>query len=83
MGHTLTTNWYFNDVASIGVTLSGGEEAEAVGNGAVLKTDVRGVSLSGRYQLGERYTLQGWIGTHEQGDLYRRRFLGLAISIRI
>lgn len=83
LGHTFTTNWYINDKSSIGITLSGGEEAEAIGNGAVLKTDVRGVSLSGRYQLGERYTLQGWLGTHEQGDFYRRRFLGLAISIRI
>jgi YaiO family outer membrane protein len=83
LGHTFTANWYVNEAASIGVTLGGGEEAEAIGDGAILKSDVNAVSLSGRYHLGRRYTLQGWVGTHKQGDFYRRRFLGLAVSIRI
>lgn len=81
--HVLTLNWYYNDVSSIGVTLSTGNEAEALGNGQVLETDVRGVTLSGRRALTERLRLSWWVGTHEQGDFYRRRFLGVAVSIRI
>lgn len=83
LGHTFTSNWYFSDVASVGITISNGEEAEAVGNGQVLETAVQGLTLSGRYRFDDRYALQWWLGTHEQGDFYRRQFLGLAISIRL
>ena len=82
-GHAFTTNWYYSDDASIGVTISTGQEAESLGNGQVLETDVSGLSLSGRYRLSERFGLQWWLGTHEQGDFYRRRFLGMAVSIRL
>lgn len=83
LGHTLTSNWYFSDAASVGMTISSGDEAEAVGNGQVLETDVRGLTLSGRYRFDDKYALQWWLGSHEQGDYYRRQFIGLAISIRL
>jgi len=83
MNHALTMNWYYDDRAGIGVTINTGKEAEAVAPGVVLETAVRGVSLSGRRQLTDRYGLQWWLGLHDQGDLYRRRFLGLAISIQL
>ena len=81
-GHTLTGNWYYRDSSSVGVSLSGGREAEAIGGGRVIETDVRGISLSGRHQLDERLGLHWWLGLHDQGDLYRRRFVGMAVSIR-
>ncbi len=83
LNHGLTANWYYNDNASVGFTLSTGEEAEAVGNGRVLETEVRGFSVSGRRKLSDRFGLQWWLGVHDQGDYYRRHYLGMAVSIRI
>ncbi len=83
IGHNFTSNWYYSDRSSIGLSISGGEEAEATGPGQVLETRVRGVSVSGRRGLSERITLQWWLGLHDQGDLYRRQFLGMAVSIKL
>lgn len=82
-GHSLTANWYVDDAFSAGLTLSSGKEAELLGNGRVLESDVRGIVLSGRFRLTQRIDLQAWAGTHEQGGFYRRDFLGLAVSIRL
>lgn len=81
MSHTVTGNWYFGDASSIGITIGSGREAESLGNGLVLETDVHSVSLSGLARITDRVGLQWWLGTHEQGDIYRRRFLGMAVSI--
>ncbi|MDH3442117.1 MAG: hypothetical protein OEM63_15260, partial [Gammaproteobacteria bacterium] len=59
-----------------------GREAEAIGGGQVLETDVKGFSLNGRHQFNERIGLQWWLGIHNQGELYRRHFVGMAVSIR-
>lgn len=83
MNHVLTVNWYYNDVSSIGITLNNGDEAESLGNGQVLETDVQGFTLNGRRAINERIALQWWVGLQEQGDFYRRRFLGMAVSIGI
>ncbi len=83
MNQALTTNWFYSDSASISATISGGREAEALGNGRVLESRVRSLSIGGRYRFGERFGLQWWVGTHEQGNFYRRRFIGMALSIRI
>ncbi len=83
MSHVATANWYVDDDTSVGITLSTGDEAEAIGNGQVLETDVESLTLSGKQQLSERYSLHWWVGVHNQGELYRRRFLGMAVSIRI
>ncbi len=83
LNHSLTINWYYNDRSSLGVTINGGKEAEAIGPGQVLETDVRSASLGGRRQLTDRFGLQWWLGLHDQGDYYRREYLGLAVSIRL
>lgn len=83
MNHVATVNWYYNERANVGITISTGKEAEAIGIGQVLETDVKGLVLNGRQPLSERFGMQWWFGYHEQGDFYRRRFLGLAISFRI
>ncbi len=83
MNHVFTANWYYSDAASIGVTLNDGNEAESLGNGQVLETDVRGITLNGRRAISKRVAIQWWLGLHEQGDYYRRRFLGMAVSIGI
>jgi YaiO family outer membrane protein len=83
LNHGLTVNWYHNDRASLGVTINSGKEAEAIGPDQVLETTVRGVSLGGRRQLTDRLGLQWWLGLHDQGDYYRREYLGLAVSIKL
>ncbi len=82
-GHGIVGSWYYAEGASLNLAFNAGKEAEAIGNGQVLETDVRGVALSGRQNLSTRVTLQWWLGLHEQGDFYRRRYLGLAVSYRL
>lgn len=82
-GHGVTANWFYAEGASVGMSINTGSESESIGNGQVLETDVSGVSLSGRHPLTSRVTVQWWLGVHEQGDFYRRRFLGMAVSYRL
>jgi len=83
MNHVMTVNWYYDEHSNVGVTMNTGSEAESIGNGQVLVTDVKGILLSGRRPINQRFALQWWLGFQDQGDLYRRRFLGLAVSFRI
>lgn len=83
LNHSLTANWYYSDRSSIGISLNTGEETEAIGPGQVLETDVRGVSVSGRRRLTNRLGLQWWLGLHEQGDYYRRQYVGMALTIQL
>ncbi len=83
MNHVVTVNWYYDEGSNLGITMNTGSEAESIGAGQVLVTDVQGILLSGRRPLNQRFDLQWWLGYHEQGDLYRRQFLGLAFSFRI
>ena len=75
------------DEITVGDVVGGGQrlggQAESLGNGQVLETDVRGITLNGRRAINERVAIQWWLGLHEQGDFYRRRFLGMAVSIGI
>jgi YaiO family outer membrane protein len=82
-GHTLTINWYQTEHRSFGLSINSGEEAEAIGAGQVLITDVRGINLTGRHTLSDRVGLNWWFGIHEQGDFYRRQYAGLAVSFRL
>ena len=81
--HVLAGSWYISDDASIGLSYAAGREAESIGPGLVLETDIRTATLSGRYQFSRRVGANWWLGLHEQGDLYRRRFVGIAVSIRL
>lgn len=82
-GHQLTTNWFYGDTSNVAVSVNFGDEAEALGNGRVLETDVRGLALTGNHALNERLSIRWWLGTQEQGDFYRRRFIGMAVSVRL
>lgn len=79
--HLLALNWYMTDRTSFGIVAAAGEEAEVIVPGQILQTDVASVTLSGRHQLNRRTTLRWWAGTHEQGDFYRRRYVGMAVSV--
>ncbi len=80
-GHALMLGWYPSDRRTVGVTLGAGEEIETVGLDQLLRTRVASVTLSGRETLSPRVALSWWLGTHRQGDFYRRRSGGLALRV--
>lgn len=81
MGHGLVLGWYLTDTRSFGITFGAGEEIERVELDELLRTRVSSVTLAGREALSSRWTLNWWLGTHEQGDFYRRRYAGVAVRV--
>jgi YaiO family outer membrane protein len=81
LGHNLGFTWYPTDRRSIGIALGAGEEIEKVGIDELTRTDVESVTLTGRQTLSDRLELNWWLGSHEQGDFYRRDYAGLGIRI--
>jgi|GEM_PF-1557859 len=81
--NSLTADWYYGNGANVGATINAGTEAEAIAPGSILETDVSGISLHGRQPLSDRFALHWWLGVQEQGDYYRRRYVGLAVSLRL
>jgi YaiO family outer membrane protein len=79
--HAFTLTWYPSDRRSLGVTLGGGEEIEIVGLDQLLRTSIANVTLSGNETLSARLSLSWWLGAHEQGDLYRRKYAGLSVRV--
>jgi YaiO family outer membrane protein len=82
-GHSLIFGWYPSEKRSLGVTLGAGEEIETIGLDQLLRTRVSSVTLSGRETLSSRFALRWWLGTHRQGDFYRRRYGGLSVRVGI
>jgi len=80
-GHALMLGWYPNERRTLGVTLGAGEEIETVGLDRLLRTRVSSVTLNGRETLSPRFAFRWWLGTHRQGDFYRRRYGGLALRV--
>lgn len=81
LGHNLSFTWYPTETRSIGVAFGTGEEIEKVGLDELLRTDVSSITLTGRQTLSSRLELNWWLGSHEQGDFYRRDYAGLGIRI--
>ncbi|MGA8204807.1 MAG: YaiO family outer membrane beta-barrel protein [Woeseiaceae bacterium] len=71
---------YAADGGRLGLVLASGEEIEAVGPGQLLRTRVWSVAVTGAYVLDGRFEIGWWLGTHEQGDLYRRDAIGVSVS---
>lgn len=81
IGHSASLTRYWSDRLSLGIGIAVGEEAEVIAPGQILETDVSGVTLNGRYRISDRFSLSAWLGIQEQGDFYRRRYAGLAVSV--
>jgi len=82
-GHSLIFGWYPSEKRSLGVTLGAGEEIETIGLDQLLRTRVSGVTINGRETLSSRLALRWWLGTHRQGDFYRRHYGGLSVRVGI
>jgi len=81
LSHALMLTWYPSEKRSVGVTLGAGEEIEVIGLDQLLRTSVANVTLTGNETLSARLSLRWWLGTHEQGDFYRRNYAGLSVRI--
>ncbi|WP_405235279.1 YaiO family outer membrane beta-barrel protein [Lentisalinibacter orientalis] len=79
LSHVVSLGWYPRAGLSFGLVAATGEEAEVIAPGQILETDVDSLTLTGRHALTPRITLDWWLGTHAQGDIYRRRYAGLAV----
>jgi YaiO family outer membrane protein len=82
-GHSLILGWYPSETRSFGLTLGTGEEIETIGLDQLLSTRVSSATLNGRQTLSSRFSLSWWLGTHRQGDFYRRRYGGLSVRVGI
>ena len=65
--------YYYGERSRIGVAVAWGREIEYVGPPTgIIASDVQAFSLLGRHWLTSSWALTWDLGTHEQGDLYRR-----------
>ena len=65
--------YYFEERSRVGIAIAWGREVENVGPPTgIVTTDVRSIYLVGRHWFTPDWALAWEIGTHEQGDLYRR-----------
>lgn len=65
--------YYFDERSRVGLAIAWGREVENVGPPTgVVTTDVRSITLVGRHWFTPDWAVAWEIGTHEQGDLYRR-----------
>jgi len=79
--HVLALTWYPSDRRNVGVTFGAGEEIEVIGLDQLLHTSVSNVTFTGSEKFSPRLSLSWWLGTHEQGDFYRRDYAGLSVRI--
>ncbi len=80
--HRLQWSLFFGERNSLGISLAAGREVENVPPSALVSTDVRNVTLYGRYWFRPDWALSGEASWHEQGDLYRRHGIRLALRHR-
>jgi YaiO family outer membrane protein len=65
--------YYFDERSRVGLAIAWGREVENVGPPTgIVTTDVRSIYLVGRHWFTPDWAIAWEIGTHEQGDLYRR-----------
>lgn len=79
--HAMMLTWYQSDRRNLGVTLGAGEEIETIGLDQLLRTSVSNVTLTGSEAFSRRLSLAWWLGTHDQGDYYRRDYAGLSVRL--
>jgi len=65
--------YYFDERSRVGVSVAWGREVENVGPPTgIITSDVRSIAIVGRHWFTPDWAIAWEIGTHEQGDLYRR-----------
>jgi YaiO family outer membrane protein len=80
--HVLRLDLYYADSGSVGAQYTTGEESESDGGGGLLVSEVEGVALIGRNELGHDWTVSWALTWHDQGELYRRAGINVGVARR-
>ena len=76
-------HYYYGERSRIGLAVTWGREVEYVGPPTgIIVSDVRALALLGRHWLTAQWAATWELGTHEQGDLYRRTGGRLGVRYR-
>ncbi|HEX6692600.1 MAG TPA: YaiO family outer membrane beta-barrel protein [Burkholderiales bacterium] len=76
-------HYYYGERSRVGMAVSWGREVENVGPpSGIVTSDVRALSVVGRHWLTPEWAVAWELGTHEQGDFYRRTGGRLALRYR-
>jgi YaiO family outer membrane protein len=78
--HRVQWSVYLAERSSLGVSAASGREVESVAPGTLVSTDVRNLSVFGRYAFHRDWAASAEASSHRQGDLYRRN--GLRLGLR-
>jgi YaiO family outer membrane protein len=71
--HRVGLDYYYAEERSrIGVSATFGREVENIVPDGVVTSDVRAFGIYGRHWFAQAWALNWEVGTHEQGDFYRR-----------
>lgn len=83
--HLLQMNLFYGNNAenSISLSVSGGREAESVGGGRILVSDVQSFTVLARHWLGESFGITCALIHHKQGELYSNDGIRLGIRFRL
>ncbi|MBF0291920.1 MAG: YaiO family outer membrane beta-barrel protein [Nitrospinae bacterium] len=83
--HLLEVNLFYGNNAenSIGLSVSGGREAESLGGGRVAVSDVQSITLTGRHWLDESFGITYALIHHKQGELYVNDGIRIGIRLRL
>lgn len=81
-GSRINVNYYYGDGSSIGLGHGRGKEIESIGPDALLISNVRSVTLTGRHWFNPAWALTYDWGTHEQGTSYTRDGFSLGLRHR-
>lgn len=81
--HRLSFDYYYGERSRLGIAATYGREVENVGGPTdVITSDVRALALLGRHWLMPAWAVTWELGTHEQGELYRRTGAKLGLRHR-
>ena len=79
-GFELRANRYYGDDSSIGLIASSGDEATALGGGAIAIASVRSLALVGRHRLQPGWSLTYALSRTRQGSFYSRTGLSAGVQ---
>ena len=71
--HRIGLDYYYADERSrAGVSATWGREVENIPPAGIVTSDVRALNVYGRHWIAPQWAVTWELGTHEQGDFYRR-----------
>jgi YaiO family outer membrane protein len=73
-------DFYYADRDYIGFIVANGEEAESVGLGRLLVSDIETYGLTGQHWLTESWALTWTADYHQQGKVYTRQ--GIYVGVK-